>query len=347
MSQGKLIRVPCPQCGKAVGVRPDQFGRKLRCPSCTHKFRIEAPASHFEEVRGETNLPAATEAGEIVVARPAREQPRGSTTATATFVEPPGVVLDAVAFSVRRAGCEVLDVDRNNLRLKFAAHLDGIRTECAIYVFATPTDGAELDMRIPSVGSPSQAILYTRIAAEITDYLATRRKTEKLPTIDPAPPRRDDEDKHDPPVRTKYCQECGVRIRARAEICPKCGVGQPNSDRGTSRAGPTRDSIKIPLLISAISNIVVGLIWASTCVGIVLTVPMVILCIFEFSLWSKADSLQPRRLGEDAKRLSIFEIVVGIANTPTLICGIIIQIKSGKLASRRRDDEEDEEDDEY
>ncbi len=28
----------------------------------------------------------------------------------------------------------------------------------------------------------------------------------------------------------KFCQECGERIRARAEICPKCGVRQPDAD---------------------------------------------------------------------------------------------------------------------
>ena len=28
------------------------------------------------------------------------------------------------------------------------------------------------------------------------------------------------------PYATKFCQECGERIRANAEICPKCGVRQ-------------------------------------------------------------------------------------------------------------------------
>jgi hypothetical protein len=82
------------------------------------------------------------------------------------------------------------------------------------------------------------------------------------------------------------------------------------------------------------ANIVVGLIWAATCFGIVLTIPMVILCIFEFALWSQADSLSPRQVGGRAKTLGIFEIIVGLANTPTLICGIIVLINSGKLADR-------------
>lgn len=41
-----------------------------------------------------------------------------------------------------------------------------------------------------------------------------------------------------PPGATKYCHECGECIRARAEICPKCGVRQPDlaaGDRGSDR----------------------------------------------------------------------------------------------------------------
>ncbi len=164
----------------------------------------------------------------------------------------------------------------------------------------------------------------------------------------PRPSRRssrqqadDDYEEDDEPARTKYCHECGRRIRTRAEICPKCGVRQPDSDDGPRRSGKSRDGVKVPVLISAISNIVVGLIWASTCFGIVFTIPMVILCIFEFALWSKADSLSPRRLGGQAKSLAIFEIVVGLVNTPTLICGIIVLINSGKLAGRDYEDHEE------
>ena len=29
---------------------------------------------------------------------------------------------------------------------------------------------------------------------------------------------------------TKFCQECGVKINKRAEICPECGVRQPGTE---------------------------------------------------------------------------------------------------------------------
>jgi hypothetical protein len=143
-----------------------------------------------------------------------------------------------------------------------------------------------------------------------------------------------DDDSEYQGVNTKYCHECGQKIRARAEIRPKCGVRQPVRADDLGRPNKSRESIKVPVLISAISNIVVGLIWAATCIGIVFTIPMVILCIFEFALWSKADSLSSGQLAGRAKTMGIFEIIVGLANTPTLICGIIVLINSVKLVDR-------------
>jgi DNA-directed RNA polymerase subunit RPC12/RpoP len=142
---------------------------------------------------------------------------------------------------------------------------------------------------------------------------------------EPVPERKRPDEKH--------CVECGAIIRAKAELCPKCGVRQPfMEDEPVRMSRPGREGVKIPLLISAISNILVGLIWACTCLGWVLTVPMAILCIFEFSLWAKADSLAIQDLGHRAKNLAIFEIIVGLFNTPTLICGIIAMINGGKMS---------------
>ncbi len=39
----------------------------------------------------------------------------------------------------------------------------------------------------------------------------------------------------------KFCQECGALIRAKAEICPKCGVRQVGGSDGLS-AAPNRRS---------------------------------------------------------------------------------------------------------
>jgi hypothetical protein len=130
----------------------------------------------------------------------------------------------------------------------------------------------------------------------------------------------------------KYCHECGAVIRFRAEICPHCGVRQPQAAL-YELPHPSASGVTIPLLVSAISNIVVGLLWCYTCLGVILAIPMFLLCIYEFALWARADSMSLPALASSAKARGILEIIVGLANTPTLICGIIILINAGKLQS--------------
>src|SRR5262245_3830736 len=92
------------------------------------------------------------------------------------------------------------------------------------------------------------------------------------------------------------CAECGELIGATAEICPRCGVRQPAQLDYDYPASAAAGGVKVALLISAISNIVVGLFWMSFCFGVFFTIPMVVLCIFEFTLWTRADSLPPHEL---------------------------------------------------
>jgi hypothetical protein len=93
-------------------------------------------------------------------------------------------------------------------------------------------------------------------------------------------------------------------------------------------------NIKIPLLISAISNVILAIVWTSTCGGVIFAVPMVILCVFEFILYSKADRIHPEELAANAQVIGIFEIIVGLFNWISLTCGIIVLIQVSKLRSR-------------
>jgi len=130
----------------------------------------------------------------------------------------------------------------------------------------------------------------------------------------------------------KFCHVCGAQIHLQAEICPKCGVRQASlqSSKGTLDES-ARDHLKILLLISAISNIVVGIVWLATVIGIIFTVPMIILCVFEFRLWSEADELPLQELVNKAHSLYVFEIIVGLFNVVSLVCGIILGVKTSKL----------------
>jgi hypothetical protein len=93
----------------------------------------------------------------------------------------------------------------------------------------------------------------------------------------------------------------------------------------------SRNGIRVPLLISAIANIGIGCIWAVTLCGLPLTIGMILLCIFEFRLWSRADEIPLHELASRANTRGIFEIIIGLFNTFTLVCGIIVLINASKI----------------
>jgi hypothetical protein len=175
-------------------------------------------------------------------------------------------------------------------------------------------------MIIPEV-APKEAVLLDE-----ADWQRGPPPPRSTPNPKPQPVEEVQEEKS---PSEKYCRECGGVIRAKALICPKCGVRQASYD--DDYIEPSRSGVKIPLLISAIADLVVGLIWIATCFGAFIGVPMILLCVFEFSLYGRADSLPRNVLAGKAKTLAIFQIVVGLFNMITLVCGIISMINAGNL----------------
>jgi hypothetical protein len=103
-----------------------------------------------------------------------------------------------------------------------------------------------------------------------------------------------------------------------------------------SQIASARSTIKVCVLVSAIGNIAAGALWASTCIGIVLTVPMIALCVFEFILYAKLDDLSDKELADKSHMMAIGEIIVGLFNLVSLVCGIIGLINSNKLKQLSR-----------
>jgi hypothetical protein len=95
-----------------------------------------------------------------------------------------------------------------------------------------------------------------------------------------------------------------------------------------------RSGITVPILISAIVNILAGAFWVCTACGIVIGVPMLILAVFEFILYSQADDIRPQELITRAQSIAIFQIICGLFNLISLICGIIVLINAGKYQRR-------------
>ena len=92
------------------------------------------------------------------------------------------------------------------------------------------------------------------------------------------------------------------------------------------------NGVRIPMLISAIANIIVGLLWALSIVGIVLAIPMWVLCVFEFRAYGRLDRPPTKRTEVDHLRtLAIFEIAVGVFNTVALVCGIISLVNHSSI----------------
>ena len=157
------------------------------------------------------------------------------------------------------------------------------------------------------------------------------------------------------------CENCGQPIGSletphvwnERVVCAAChqrlsgvGAGAPqvtiyNAVGGTPAVpdGYPPSGITAPLVISAVANILVGLAWAVlgfVCFGWVLSIFMWILCVFEFSLYIKADHLSPVALSGRSKVIAVCEIIIGLFNTPTLICGIIQLVSASRLADSVR-----------
>jgi len=92
----------------------------------------------------------------------------------------------------------------------------------------------------------------------------------------------------------------------------------------------TPDELKIPVLVSGVFNLVFAVGLGATGCLIPLAIPLVILAYYEIKLFQKTDDIPTHEFAAEAKSLAIYEIIVGVFNTPTLICGIILIIQGGK-----------------
>jgi hypothetical protein len=124
-----------------------------------------------------------------------------------------------------------------------------------------------------------------------------------------------------------------------AELFPAT-AGTPPTSPGAIPTGavPAGDwppgLISIPLLVSGIINIVAGLAWCSTCIGIVLGGPLIALGIVELVAYSKARSQDAHEWLGRAKTLAILDAcTILTGNIASCTCGIIVltQLDSARM----------------
>lgn len=106
---------------------------------------------------------------------------------------------------------------------------------------------------------------------------------------------------------------------------------------GESQVPP---AITVPILVSAIGNVLASFFWISTCAGAILAIPLVLLLRSEFKLYRDLKNREKVISASRIKDNAICEIVVGLWAFVPLICGIIVlfnlsKFQSGSCTGRR------------
>lgn len=94
--------------------------------------------------------------------------------------------------------------------------------------------------------------------------------------------------------------------------------------------------VTVPILVSALANLIGGYLWLflSSCLAIFLTAPMLVLCAFELIFFARAPQMTARDFDRRGTVLGVFEIILGIFNGVSFVCGILVLLNLMKLRER-------------
>jgi len=102
--------------------------------------------------------------------------------------------------------------------------------------------------------------------------------------------------------------------------------------QGGPITAPDPMPIRVAVLVSAIFNILSAVVWAFTCFGIIISVPLVVLAIFEFMLFGKLGTPPYGPQRGRAQVIGILEIcTILTGNLPSMVCGILVLVFLDKL----------------
>ena len=82
--------------------------------------------------------------------------------------------------------------------------------------------------------------------------------------------------------------------------------------------------VKISVLISGIFNLLAGMFWISTVCGAFIGIPQLVLAIFELVYIAQVDRMSLQDARSQAQLLAVFQIISGMFNLVSLVCGILI-----------------------
>ena len=158
-------------------------------------------------------------------------------------------------------------------------------------------------------------------------------------------------DKSPPPLQpvgaqpfSAYCPHCHVELKVQPRFagrqvsCPKCEgrfqIPMPQAQTSfaahggysASQKSQLNPGIKICVLISGVGNVLLGLFWISTLVGAIIGIPQIVLAVFEFIFFAQADNKPLHQALSQSKTLAILEIISGLCNPFSLVCGILVLV---------------------
>ena len=139
---------------------------------------------------------------------------------------------------------------------------------------------------------------------------------------------------------TVYCPHCRAELLIPPQqagdvvSCPNCSgrFQSPIPKAPTaftpsgSFGGRLHPGVKVCVLISGICNLLSGLFWISTLCGVFIGVPQVILGVFEMVYMAQADGMRLQDARSQAQVLAVFQIISGMFNLVSLVCGILILV---------------------
>jgi len=108
------------------------------------------------------------------------------------------------------------------------------------------------------------------------------------------------------------------------------GGGAPPTQAGPLPARPDYNSVRVPILVSAIFNILLALMWFGTCFLFFLGIPVLVLAVFEIIMFARlGDPAQAKGAAGRAKLFGILEIcTILVGNVASLVCGIIVLVNA-------------------
>lgn len=143
-------------------------------------------------------------------------------------------------------------------------------------------------------------------------------------------------------VACPFCHQQFVLPQQKAILQPTTMMthtGQVYSvPQGGSQASSTDvlAGIRTPILISGIINAIAAVIYIIPCITIFITVPLAILCVFEFQYYSNAPRMPLVQAIREGRTLAIYEIVAGALtlNIIVLVCGILALVMANQAQER-------------